>query len=365
MAGDCFTIKYKMVMRVTRAQRKQDHIKHALSTGQLRKTGFDEVAFVHQSLPNIALEDIDLHTKIGGLEWSSPIFINAMTGGGGEQTSKINEDLSVLARETGMAIAVGSQMSALKDTTERSTYEIVRKYNPEGIVLGNLGSEATVQQAQDAVEMIRADALQIHLNVIQELTMPEGDRDFKGALERIGLIAEGLSVPVIVKETGFGISREAAQALSRTKIAGIDIGGFGGTNFSRIENQRRERMLHFFDDWGIPTAISIAEAHQATDLPIISSGGIMNSLDIVKSISLGASAAGMAGVLLGKLLGDGLQATIKEVNEIHTDIRYLMSALGCETLEDLHQTPLILTGHVYHWLMVRGLEPERFSRRGI
>ncbi|MFC7783526.1 type 2 isopentenyl-diphosphate Delta-isomerase [Rossellomorea sp. GCM10028870] len=348
---------------MTRAQRKQDHINYALSTGQQRRTGFDEVAFVHQSLPNIAVDDVHLQAKIGELNWSSPIFINAMTGGGGESTSKINEELTILARETGLAIAVGSQMSALKDPSERNTYKVVRQHNPNGMVFGNLGSEATVQQAKDAVEMIEADALQIHLNVIQELTMPEGDRDFSGALERIQEIAGSISVPVIVKETGFGISKEVAESLSHSNISAIDVGGFGGTNFSKIENQRRKRMLEFFDDWGIPTAISIAETHATSLKPILASGGIQNSLDIVKSLGLGASAVGMAGVILKQLLESGLKDSIDEVNQIHTDIQFLMCALGCRRLEDLHSVPLVLSGDVFHWLEVRGLNPASYSKR--
>jgi isopentenyl-diphosphate Delta-isomerase len=211
--------------------------------------------------------------------------------------------------------------------------------------------------------MVKADALQIHLNVIQELTMPEGDRDFRGALERIGEISERLPVPVIVKETGFGISKEAARALSETSVSAIDVGGYGGTNFSKIENQRRQRMLDFFDDWGIPTAVSIVEAGSVSDLPIMASGGIRNSLEIVKALSLGACSVGMAGAILRSIVDKGLTDTIDEVNEIHTDIRYLMCALGCEKIEDLHDVPMILSGQVHHWMKVRGLEPENFSKR--
>ncbi|MEL3974211.1 type 2 isopentenyl-diphosphate Delta-isomerase [Rossellomorea oryzaecorticis] len=348
---------------MTRAQRKRDHINYALSTGQQDKAGFEDIKFVHQSLPNTALGETGLQSRIGELSLSSPIFVNAMTGGGGEYTSKINGDLSLLAKETGIALAVGSQMSALKSPDERRTYEIVRKNNPEGIIFANLGSEATVQQANEAVEMVKADALQIHLNVIQELTMPEGDRDFRGALERIGEISERLRVPVIVKETGFGISKEAARALSETSVSAIDVGGYGGTNFSKIENQRRQRMLDFFDDWGIPTAVSIVEAYSASDLPIMASGGIRNSLEIVKALSLGACSVGMAGAILRSIVDKGLTDTIEEVNEIHTDIRYLMCALGCEKIEDLHDVPMIISGQVHHWMKVRGLEPEKFSKR--
>jgi isopentenyl-diphosphate Delta-isomerase len=348
---------------VTRAKRKRDHIEYALSTGQQEMTGFDDVKFVHQSLSDTALIDIDLQSRIGELSLSSPIFVNAMTGGGGGYTSKINSDLSILARETGVALAVGSQMSALKDPGERRTYEIVRKNNPDGVIFANLGSEATVQQANEAVEMIEANALQIHLNVIQELTMPEGDRDFRGALERIENISDALSVPVIVKETGFGISKETAQKLSKTSISAIDVGGFGGTNFSRIENQRRQRMLDFFDDWGIPTAVSIVEGCTSSNLPIIASGGIRTSLEIVKALSLGACSAGMAGAVLRSMIDRGVNETINEVHEIHADIKYLMCALGCDKVQDLHTVPLMLTGEVHHWLKLRGLEPARFSNR--
>ncbi|HAQ06568.1 MAG TPA: type 2 isopentenyl-diphosphate Delta-isomerase, partial [Bacillus bacterium] len=166
---------------MSRSRRKWDHIQYALETGQKRLTGFDDIKFVHQSLPDTNLELIKLQTKIGELSLSSPIFINAMTGGGGERTYQINRELAIAAKETGVAIAAGSQMAALKDASERRTYEIIRKEHPNGIIFANLGSEATLAQARDAVEMIEANGIQIHLNVLQELTMPEGDRNFQGA----------------------------------------------------------------------------------------------------------------------------------------------------------------------------------------
>jgi isopentenyl-diphosphate Delta-isomerase len=349
---------------LTRANRKQEHIQYALSTGQERKAGFDDVAFVHQSLPNSIVEDVSLQSKIGELYWSSPIFINAMTGGGGEQTALLNERLSIIARETGAAMAVGSQMSAIKNPSERGTYEIVRKKNPKGTLLANLGSEATVQQANQAVEMIEADALQIHLNVIQELVMPEGDRDFRNAIDRIGLIADSLNVPVIVKETGFGINKEAAAEIAKTSVAAIDVGGFGGTNFSKIENQRRRRILHYFDNWGIPTAVSIVETtSSARPKSVLASGGIQNSLDMVKALGLGASAVGIAGYILKVLNETGLDKAIEEINELQNDLKFLLCALGCTSVSELQDKPMILSGEVYHWLKVRGLEPDRFSQR--
>lgn len=170
---------------MVRAKRKLDHIEYALSTGQSRTHGFHDIDFVHQSLPNSSYDTITCETKIGELSLSSPIFINAMTGGGGEQTLHINEQLAYVAKHHNLAMAVGSQMALLKDEREAASYKVVRKINPNGIFFANLGSEATVEQAERAVDMIEANALQIHLNVIQELTMPEGDRDFTGVLQRI------------------------------------------------------------------------------------------------------------------------------------------------------------------------------------
>ena len=188
---------------MSRSKRKWDHIQYALSTGQERLTGLDDIMFVHQSLPEIGLENISLNTKIGELLLSSPIFINAMTGGGGEKTLKINRDLARVAKESGMAMAVGSQMSALKNVEEVETYRVVRKENPHGIVIGNLGSEASVDDALRAVEMLEADALQIHLNAIQELAMPEGDRDFSGALRRIEAIVKEIDLTHYCKRSWF------------------------------------------------------------------------------------------------------------------------------------------------------------------
>lgn len=349
-----------------RAQRKIEHIEHALSTGQHRLNGFDDITFVHQSLPNQAVENIELTTKVGELTLSSPLFINAMTGGGGAETLRINEALSRAAAETKIGLAVGSQMSAVKDKSERPSYEIVRQVNKDGILFANLGSEATVEQAKLAVNMIEANALQIHLNVVQELVMPEGDRDFTGALKRIEAIVQHVGVPVIVKEVGFGINKDTAKLLHDIGVSSIDTGGFGGTNFSKIENRRRERLLSYFDHWGIPTAVSIAEI-KAT-LPhasIIGSGGIQNALDIAKSISLGASAVGMAGYLLKILVEKGDVQLVAEINLILNDLKMIMTALGTKTISDLKQTPLVLSGSTHHWLEERGIDTKQFSQRRI
>jgi isopentenyl-diphosphate delta-isomerase len=336
-----------------------------LQTGQSRQTGFDDIMFVHQSLPNSAVAHVELDTKIGELELSSPIFINAMTGGGGEKTYEINRNLAIAARETNIPMAVGSQMSALKDSSELHTYTIVREENQEGILIANLGSEATVEQAEAAVDMIQANALQIHLNTIQELTMPEGDRDFVGALERIESIIRHISVPVIVKEVGFGMSKETVAMLKKVGVAAVDVGGFGGTNFARIESKRREHVLPFFNDWGIPTAISIIEAHSVhPDMPIIGSGGIQTSLDVVKALTLGACAVGFSGRFLKLLLNHDVFYLIKEIEALKTEIKVIMTALGVRKINELTGVPVVISGYTHHWLRERGINTKQYSQRG-
>ena len=347
-----------------RVRRKVDHIQHTLSQTLPNAHSFDDITFVHQSIPNIKVDDVNLSTQIGELTVSSPIFINAMTGGGGEKTFEINQKLARIAAKNQMAVSVGSQMSAIKDRLQRESYEIVRKENPQGIVIGNLGSEATVDQAKAAVDMIQADALQIHLNVVQELVMPEGDRDFTNALKRIERIIQNVGVPVIIKEVGYGISRETATQLRDIGVRIIDVGGSGGTNFSKIENLRRAQQLSIFNEWGIPTAAAICEVKEAySDISIIGSGGIMNTSHIVKALALGASSVGVAGLFLRKLYSEGEESLDAFVKMMHEELKFVMTALGVSSVEQLHHVPLIIGGSTHHWLNERRIDTKAYANR--
>ncbi|TYR82574.1 type 2 isopentenyl-diphosphate Delta-isomerase [Priestia megaterium] len=349
---------------MSRTKRKIDHIHHAIQTGQHRLHGLDDIRFVHNSLPNKGVQDVHIDTKIGELLLSSPIFINAMTGGGGIETERINRSFARIANECQLAMAVGSQMAAIKDEKEEQSYKVVRQENPNGIIFANLGSEATVDQAKKAVDMLEANGLQIHLNVIQELVMPEGDRDFTNALHRIEKMVHELSVPVIVKEVGFGMSADSALKLKEAGVQVIDIGGYGGTNFSRIENERRAKQFQFFNDWGIPTAASLGEVCQKTsDISIISSGGIQTSIDVAKSIALGACGAGMAGYLLSVLMKANEEAVIQEIQSLHEQLMLIMTALGVTTIAELQRVPLVIQGDTYNWLKQRGVSIEFYSKR--
>ena len=340
---------------MSRKSRKLEHIKYALETGQSLKTGLNDISFVHNSLPLCSVDDIDLAIQIGELTIGSPIFVNAMTGGGGAETEQINRQLAIAARETGISMSVGSQMSAIREPAQIPTFSVVRKENPNGIIIGNLGGEASADEAKRAVDMIDANALQIHLNVIQELVMPEGDRDFSDILKNIESISKAISVPVIVKEVGFGMSRETVMMLKDAGVKFVDVGGAGGTNFGVIENRRRERMLSYFNDWGISTAASIAEASTVEGMTVLASGGIRNGLDIVKCLSLGAVGAGIAGYFLKTLEDRGVDALIDEIQIIHEDIRMIMTALGVRNLSSVSQLPKVISGETCHWLQQRGI----------
>jgi isopentenyl-diphosphate Delta-isomerase len=349
---------------VSRSKRKVEHINHAMATGQKRTHGLNDISFVHNSIPNVALKDVCLHSKIGELPISSPIFINAMTGGGGEKTENINRQLAEVANKCDLPIAVGSQMAAIKDPSQRASFQIVRKAHKDGIVIGNIGSEATIDQAKEAVEMIEADALQIHLNVIQELVMPEGDRDFTGVLNRIEAIVNNIGVPVIVKEVGFGMSKDTVSKLRSVGVSIVDVAGHGGTNFAAVENERRSRQLEQFNNWGIPTSISIIEGKAAAPLmSILASGGIQTSTEVAKAVALGAHAVGIAGFFLKILLNEGPVKLEEEIVELQTGIKLIMTALGATTIKQLQKTPLVIQGETLHWLQQRGINTVHYAQK--
>ncbi|WP_053219384.1 type 2 isopentenyl-diphosphate Delta-isomerase [Virgibacillus senegalensis] len=339
---------------MNRKQRKLEHIKYAIESNREGWSPFDDMEIVHQSVTSLHWEDIDLHTNVGGLALSSPLFVNAMTGGGGSKTEKINAQLAAAAAESGIGMSVGSQMSALKDAEEEPSYRIVRKENPNGIVFANIGSEATLKQAQRAVDMLEADALQIHLNVLQELIMPEGDRDFRQMEKRVEAIVQNIPVPVVVKEVGHGLSKETAIRLHELGVTYLDAAGMGGTNFSKVENRRRKDPLSVFDNWGIPTPASVKEIKAALpEAHVLASGGIRNGMDGAKSLILGAEAFGMAGSLLKILLEDGVDSLVGRIASIHHELKIVMLLLECRQPAQLAGKPYVVSGHLKDWFEQR------------
>ncbi|OAS14079.1 type 2 isopentenyl-diphosphate Delta-isomerase [Paenibacillus oryzisoli] len=346
-----------------RISRKMEHVHYALELGQTRQQGLADIKLVHNCLPETSTDHIALTTTIGDLTMSSPILINAMTGGAHE-TENINRELAILARDKGLPMAVGSQMSAIKNSEVASSYEVVRRENPNGIIFANLGSEATTEQALRAVDMIEANALQIHLNVMQELIMPEGDRSFIGMLKRIENIVRHTPVPVIVKEVGFGISRDNAKQLRDIGVQVLDVGGSGGTNFAAIENARRPAALDWLNDWGTPTSMTLIETLSVYPWgSVIASGGITNALEAAKALTLGASAVGMAGAFLKVLRVEGVDALHAYAEELHQGLILIMTALGANSIHDLTRCPVVIVGDTAEWCRARGIDLTSYTER--
>ncbi|MFO7273355.1 MAG: type 2 isopentenyl-diphosphate Delta-isomerase [Bacillota bacterium] len=356
-----------------RQQRKRDHVRLAAAwhdrqprPGAGSGAGWEDVHLVNHSLPELALEEIDLSTSIAGVRLSRPVLINAMTGGAAELTA-VNRDLAAVAAELGLAMAVGSQTAGLKSPEVAESYRVVRRVNPSGVVLANVGSDATVEQARAAVEMVEADLLQIHLNVPQELRMPEGDRDFRGRLEAICRIVEAVSVPVVVKECGFGIAREVAAVLHQAGVRAIDVSGRGGTNFAWIEDRRAglAESDPGLENWGIPTACALAEvaALGLAGLDLIASGGIRHGSEAAKALALGARAVAVAGPVLLRQQREGAAGAKAYLERLLADLRVAMLLAGAASVAEMHRVPVVVTGFVGEWCRLRGVDLLALANR--
>lgn len=339
-----------------RALRKNEHIELAVSHPAIETSPFDDVRFVHQSIPTIDLADVDLSTMVGPLTFQTPLYINAMTGGS-DRAAIINEQLAIVARETQVAMAVGSMHAALKDSTAVSSYAIARKRNPDGIMFANVGADVNVDLALRAVEMIRADALQIHINAPQELVMPEGNRQFSSWLKNIENIIRRSPVPVIIKEVGFGLSRETFSELAAIGVEIVDVSGRGGTNFIHIENERRHlKDMSYLTNWGQTTVESLLESAPFPELDILASGGIRNPLDAMKCYALGAKAVGMSRTMLLLIEQQGTSAAIDYINTFKEQLKMIALMLGLRSLTEIKKKPIVLTPELIAWQQQRGLK---------
>ncbi len=355
-------------MNEQRVHRKVDHLRHAVnshaSVSHQADHLFWDLTLIHQALSCYDWDEIDLTGRLFDRDWPVPIYINAITGGA-PQALEVNRVLAQAAREYGIPMAVGSQTAGLSDPALIETYSVVRRMNPHGIIWANLGAYATVTMAKQAVDMLQADALQIHLNTPQELAMSEGDRHFRGAYERIGEIAAVVGVPVIIKEVGFGLSFETVARLGELPVAAYDVGGRGGTNFVAIEQSRTQQHGSLIQ-WGIPTAVSLVETLAACrgTKPVLASGGIDDGLVAAKALALGASAVGLAGVLLRALAHGGADELLSTLDRIIHELRAAMLLTNSRTLQALRQAPLIMRGELLGWLTQRGIDLSHYAERG-
>jgi isopentenyl-diphosphate delta-isomerase len=325
--------------------RKSEHIRINLEE-DVRSgltTGLEHYHFIHEALPELNLQDIDLSQYIFNRQVKAPILISSMTGGT-ESAGKINRVLAEAAQITGVAMGVGSQRVALEHTEAVDSFQI-RHIAPDSLLFANLGAVQLnygygIDECQRAVDMIEADALILHLNALQEAVQPEGDTLFSGLLSKIEKVCRVLPVPVIAKEVGWGFSARAATLLADTGVKAIDVAGAGGTSWSQVEmhrasNESQARLAAAFLDWGIPTAESILQVRQAApELLVFASGGLRSGVDIAKCIALGASLGGMASPFLRAAV-QSLDSTVLAIEELSREIQICMFATGTEAISQL------------------------------
>lgn len=335
-------------------QRKADHIRINLEEDvdfPHLTTGLERYRFLHRALPELNLVDIDTSLALFGRELAAPLLISSMTGGT-ERAQEINRRLAAAAQEHRIALGVGSQRAALEKPELADTFQ-VRDLAPDVLLFANLGAVQLnygygLDHCRRAVEMIEADALYLHLNVLQEAVQPEGDTNWAGLLNRIEQICAKLGVPVVAKEVGWGISGDTARQLVEAGISAIDVAGSGGTSWSEVEYHRAPTAFHAkvarsFADWGIPTAESLQMVREAAPaLPIFASGGLRDGIDIAKTVALGATLGGMAGPYL-RAAAESEAALDEAIRIVVTQLRIAMLSSAAADLTALSQTPLLKT----------------------
>jgi isopentenyl-diphosphate delta-isomerase len=348
-------------------QRKKEGIDIPLQKNVQAKTTstyLEYVRLVHNALPELDYDDIDTSTTFLRKRFSAPIIIDSMTGGTDEATV-INSRLGELAEKYGFGMGVGSQRAGLKSEELAATYSIARKNAPNAFLIANIGGAQlakgfTVDEAKRIVKMIRANALVVHLNPLQELVQPEGEPRYKGVLAKISELAKTIDVPVIVKEVGAGISKEVAIKLEMADVSAINIAGAGGTSWAGVEKLRAEsakddlkkHLGEVFWDWGIPTAASLIEVRRAVKLPLIASGGLRDGLEVAKCIVLGSSMAAMAYPFL-RTAAQSSESLFAFADTILAELKSTMFLVGAKNIGALASSRYILTGMLAHEISSR------------
>jgi isopentenyl-diphosphate delta-isomerase len=344
-------------------QRKADHLA-LCATGDVAFRGastlLDDVRLVHDALPDLAYDEVDTSLTLLGKKLRAPILIAAMTGGT-EEAGRVNRELASIAEERGYGFGLGSQRAMHKDGAAAPTYR-VRDEAPRTLVLGNVGvvqaREMSTEQIYELVQSVGADALCVHLNPAMELVQPGGDRDFRGGVETLGRLAKELGVPLVVKETGCGLSPRVGKRLASIGVKHVDVSGAGGTSWVGVETLRaqaqgdaRARALgEAFWDWGVPTAASVAGLAPLGFETIIATGGIKSGLDVARAIALGATAAGIARPVLAALHAGGRGEAMRLLDAVEAELRAAMLLTGSRNLGELRRAPRVVTGELGAWI---------------
>ncbi len=347
-----------MADRFDISQRKKDHL--ALCAGpnvafRDKSTLLDQVELVHCALPEMHADEVDSTTPLLGKQLSAPIIVAAMTGGT-DIAAEINRDLARAADELGLGFGLGSQRAMFERPQTAWTFQI-REAAPNVLLLGNLGMVQarvmTTAQIEDLCGEVGADALCIHLNPAMEIVQPGGDRDFTGGLDVLTRLCSELSIPIVAKETGCGLSRAMGERIAATGVTTVDTSGAGGTSWVAVEEHRAvdpdwKAVANELWDWGIPTAASVLQL-QGLGLDVIATGGVRTGLDAARAVALGATAAGMAAQVLKAHKAGGYEGAKQFLHRVILTVRSVMLLTGCRTVAELQQAPTLLGPRLSQW----------------
>ncbi len=338
-------------------QRKIEHVSVALGqdVSVPQRANWNDIQFVHQALPEVDLDEIDTSVNFLGHRLRYPIFISSLTGGHPDVTS-INQNLARAAEHYGLALGVGSQRAAIVNPDVSGSYAITREHAPNTFLIANIGAPQlirqsrhapfTMEQVQRAIDMIGANALAVHMNSLQEAAQPEGDRRAVGEAAALKALIEQVTIPVIAKETGAGVCREQALLLSSCGVSAIDVGGAGGSSMSAMEaarsqargDERTRNIGQLYRDWGIATPIAVVEA-SVVHLPLISTGGVRNGLDMARALALGATLVGMGFPFL-KAASESYEAVCQLLETVVAELKVAMQLSGAATISQLQLHPI-------------------------
>jgi isopentenyl-diphosphate Delta-isomerase len=363
-----YYLSKKLNMRSTQTtSRKQQHVNITLKNDvsfRVKSTGFERLEFRHNALPEINYSEVDTAATFLGKKIRLPLIVSSMTGGY-QDAMRINRQLAEVCAEKNIALGVGSQRQAMENSAYLRSFSIVREAAKNIPVFGNLGAAEVaklrdVSSVQKLIDLIEADGFAVHLNPLQEFLQPEGNTNFRGVLNGIELLVKSLSVPVMVKEIGAGISADVAKRLLDMGVHIIDVAGAGGTSWAGVELLRRKKSIskksltdvdeqafltQAFWDWGISTADAVRQVSalkkEFSSLQVIASGGMSNGMEMAKAFALGAEYAAVARPMLKILDSGGVKAAVQLVDIWEIELKGAMFLTGSRTIKELQNEQLV------------------------
>ena len=342
--------------------RKLEHLKICMEKNvefKSKTPGFDEIELIHHALPELDYQKLVTTTNFLGRQFDFPILINGMTGGH-PVSKKINGLLAQIALNFNIPIEVGSQRAAVENNALEETYRVVRDVSSDIFVIGNLGAAQLVngygiREVEKCIGMIDANALAIHLNPLQESLQKEGNLDFQNLLGTLKKLVNQVSIPIIIKETGAGMSESDLKLLKNIGVEYVDVGGAGGTSWAAIESFRHEEdtesseVAKAFWDWGIPTVVSTIIAARL-GFKVIASGGIRTGIDVAKAIACGADFVGIALPFLKNAYDENLEGLVTQMNILIRELKTCMFLTKSAHIEDLKSAEKTFFGKIKQWI---------------